>query len=229
LSWFYRSYFRVETTGVEHIPKTGRVLLVGNHAGGVAIDAAMVSTSLVLDMEPPRLCHGMADKFLSKIPFLNEWMQHSGMMTGVPEHAIRILESERPLLVFPEGHHGTAKLYKDRNTLVDFGTGFMRMALATKSPIVPFAFLGAGDALPTIANLERIGRLFGVPYIPVTAYLVPFPRPAKMSIRYGKPLKFQGRGDEDDLIVQRKVDQVKEAIAALLREGLDEQKAERAS
>ena len=55
---------------------------------------------------------------------------------------------DRLVLVFPEGARGTAKLYKDRNSLVEFGTGFIRLALKTKSPIVPVAVLGGGEAFP---------------------------------------------------------------------------------
>ena len=58
-------------------------------------------------------------------------------------------------MVFPEGARGTAKLYKERYSLVHFGTGFVRLALKTKTPIVPFGFLGGGEAMPTIANAVR--------------------------------------------------------------------------
>lgn len=60
LGWFYRRYFRVEVSGIEHVPATGRAMLVGNHSGGVAIDCAMVLCSLLMEMEPPRLALGMA-------------------------------------------------------------------------------------------------------------------------------------------------------------------------
>jgi 1-acyl-sn-glycerol-3-phosphate acyltransferase len=46
-------------------------------------------------------------------------------------------------MVFPEGARGTAKLYKERHSLVRFGTGFIRLALETRCPIIPFAFDGA--------------------------------------------------------------------------------------
>ena len=39
----------------------------------------------------------------------------------------------------------TPKLAKDADSLVDIGTGFMRLALETKTPIVPFAFVGGGE------------------------------------------------------------------------------------
>ena len=68
----------------------------------------------------------------------------------------------------PRGREGTAKLFPERNSLVEFGTGFLRLALKTKTPIIPFGFLGGGEAIPTVANAYAIGKLLGVPYIPVT-------------------------------------------------------------
>ena len=62
LAFFYRHYFRVKAVGVEHVPKRGRAMLVGNHSGGYAIDGAMVITSMLLEMDPPRLAQGMAEK-----------------------------------------------------------------------------------------------------------------------------------------------------------------------
>ena len=53
-------------SGLEHVPARGRAMLVGNHSGGVALDGAMVLASLLLEMEPPRLGQGMAEKFLNQ-------------------------------------------------------------------------------------------------------------------------------------------------------------------
>jgi 1-acyl-sn-glycerol-3-phosphate acyltransferase len=219
LGWMYRNYFRVTTSGVEHVPKRGRAMLVGNHSGGYAIDGAMVLASMLLEMNPPRLAQGMAEKFLNEMPVASLWTSRVGQLTGLPEHAIRLLEDERLLMVFPEGARGTAKLYKDRWSLVGFGTGFMRLALQTKTPIVPLAFIGGGDVLPTVMNLYRIGKLFGAPYIPVTPYLLPVPLPRPCSIIYGEPMRFDGKGDEDDEHIEALVRQVKDRIASLMEQG----------
>jgi 1-acyl-sn-glycerol-3-phosphate acyltransferase len=219
LTFFYRRYFRVRCRGIENIPARGRAMLVGNHSGGVAIDGAMVITSAFLEKEPPRLVQGMADKFLNRFPFLSLWTSRTGQFTGLPEHALRLLEDGRLLLVFPEGARGTAKLYRQRDTLVDFGTGFMRLALRTRTPVVPFAFLGGGSALPTVYNAYTLGRLLGVPYVPLTPWLLPLPLPARLEVRYGAPLHFEGSGDEEDEVVQRHVETVKAAIVRLMHEG----------
>ena len=219
LAAFYRYYFRVKCFGVEHVPPRGRAMLVGNHSGGYAVDGAMLITSMFLEMNPPRLAQGMAEKFINQFPFASTWTSRTGQFTGLPEHARQLLEDDRLLMVFPEGARGTAKLYRERYSLVEFGTGFVRLALQTRSPIVPVGILGGGTAVPTIANLYRLGRLVGVPYIPITPYLLPLPLPAPVEFHYGEPLVFTGTGDEDDEVIAGYVEQVKSSIAGLIERG----------
>ena len=218
-AWIYRYYFKVDVFGIDNVPSRGKAILVGNHSGGVAIDGAMVMGSMLLDAEPPRLPHGMIDKFIHEFPGASQFMSRTGQFTGNPDQAIRLLRADRLILVFPEGARGTAKLAKDADSMVGFGTGFMRLALETKSPIVPFGFVGGGEALPTIANLKRLGRLFGVPYVPITKWIVLVPKPTRFQLLYGKPMYFEGTGHERDEVVAAMVDQVKERIRALIRQG----------
>jgi 1-acyl-sn-glycerol-3-phosphate acyltransferase len=219
LAAMYRWYFSVDTRGIENVPARGRAMLVGNHSGGIAIDGAMVVASCLLEMDPPRLAQGMAEKFLARFPFVSEWTSRTGQLTGLPEHAERLLEDERLLMVFPEGARGTAKLFSERYSLVEFGSGFVRLALRTRSPIVPFAVLGGGEAFPTVANGYKLGRLLGVPYVPIVAYGVPVPLPAKIEIEYAPPMVFSGTGNENDEIVFGYVDKVKQVIAQMLERG----------
>jgi 1-acyl-sn-glycerol-3-phosphate acyltransferase len=220
LAWLYRNYFDVTVRGIENVPSKGRAMLIGNHSGGLALDAAIVMGSMILEAEPPRLVQAMVDKFLGRLPFAGNFTNQMGHLIGLPEHALELLEDERLLMVFPEGHRGTAKLYGDRNSLVKFGTGFMRLALQTGSPIVPFAFVGGGEAIPTIANLERPAKLLGLPYLPMTPYILPIPRPVPLELYYGEPMHFEGTGNEEDKVVADYVEQVKVRIAELIDRGV---------
>jgi 1-acyl-sn-glycerol-3-phosphate acyltransferase len=215
----YRHYFSVKVFDVGRIPPRGRAMLVGNHSGGVSIDGAMVVAASFFELDPPRLAQGMVDKFIGSVPFASVWAGRTGQFAGLPEHAARLLEDERLVLVFPEGVRGTAKLFAERHSLVGFGTGFMRMALKTRSPIIPFGFLGGGEAMPTVANAYALGKLLGLPYIPITPYGVPLPLPAMLQIRFGEPLLFAGDGTEDDEVILGHVDAVKGAIASLIADG----------
>ncbi len=219
LAFLYKNYFGVRSEGLQNVPPRGRAILVGNHSGGIALDAAMVITSCFLELDPPRLAQGMAEKFINRLPIASVWASRCGQFTGLPEHAQQLLEHDRLLLVFPEGARGTAKLWKERWSLVEFGSGFMRLALRTRSPIVPFAFIGGGDAIPTVSNLYKVGKLLGVPYLPVTPWLLPLPRPAKLEVHYGEPLRFESTGSEDDDVIQGHVEKVKSSIVSLIEKG----------
>ena len=229
LGFLYRTYFRVQAFGVVNVPDRCRAMLLGNHSGGVAIDGMMVIASMLLEKEPPRLAQGMAEKFLAGLPVASLWSSRTGQFTGLPEHAIRLLEDDRLLLVFPEGARGTAKLYKDRYSLVDFGTGFMRMALKTKTPIVPFGFLGGGAAIPTVHNSRTLGKWVGAPYVPITPYGAAIPMPVQLEVHYGEPLVFTGTGNEEDAVIHGYVDQVKAKVAGLIESGRQARRARKHS
>lgn len=219
LGFLYHRYFSVGVMGIEHVPSHGRAMLVGNHSGGVAVDGAMVISSMFFEMEPPRLAQGMVEKFINRFPIASLWTSRTGQFTGLPEHASRLLEDDRLLMVFPEGARGTAKLYHERNSLVQFGSGFMRLALKTKTPIIPLGFVGGGEAIPTIFNSVNLGRLMGVPYIPITPYLIAAPLPVRLEITYGQAMTFSGTGSEEDETIAHYVDEVKAQIAQLIEAG----------
>jgi 1-acyl-sn-glycerol-3-phosphate acyltransferase len=222
----YRYYFSVRARGVEHVPARGRAMLVGNHSGGIPIDATMVIACCLLEVDPPRLAQGMVERFLNRFPVASLWASRTGQFTGSPEHAERLLNDDRLLLVFPEGSRGTAKLFRDRYSLVHFGSGFMRLALKTRAPIVPFVVLGASEAFPTVVNAYRLGRVLGIPYVPIVPYGLPIALPVKVEIEFGAPLHFAGTGNEDDAVVAGYVDQVKSTISEMLERGTRRRRGE---
>ena len=222
LSLAYRHYFRVSVRGIENIPDKGGALLIGNHSGGVPVDAPLVFTSAFLEHNPPRFVHAMVEYFAQKWPFVSPLFSRTGQLTGLPEHALRLLGDGRLVLAFPEGARGTGKLYRDRYKLVRFGTGFVRMALAAQVPIIPFAFIGGEEAVPTLMRLKRLGRLLGAPYIPVPMQLAPIPIPVTCQIYYGKPIHFEGDGSESDEVIAEYADIVKQRIASMVAHGLSE-------
>jgi 1-acyl-sn-glycerol-3-phosphate acyltransferase len=223
----YRHYFRVETYGMENLPD-GRALLISNHAGQVAIDAAMIGTAMVLEREPPRIVRGMGEYWLPTVPFVNEIMSRTGSVVGTPKNCIDLLRVEEAVIAFPEGIRGMNKLFSERYRLQPFGFGFMRLALATKAPIVPIAVVGSEEQAPSIANLSGLGRLLGMPAFPITLtwpLLGPLgllPLPVKYRIYFGKPLRFEGDPDDEDAVIERKVKRVVNTIQSMLDAGLRE-------
>lgn len=229
VTFFYKYYFRCECKGIENVPE-GKVLLIANHSGSFPFDAAMIITSMIIDKNPPRMIHGMVERFAPTLPFFNFFMFRSGQVVGTPDNCQRLLEDDEGILVFPEGTAGITKNFSKRYQLQEFGNGFMRIALSTKTPIVPVALIGAEEQAPTLYNAKFIGKLFGFPAFPLTPtfpWIFPFgilPYPVKYRIYFGEPLFFKGDPEDDDEKISLKVKKVKSTIQAMIHKGLSERK-----
>jgi len=225
----YRYYFRVETSGIEHVP-AGRVLVVANHAGQLPFDGAMLGAALLLEADPPRIARPMGEYWIPNLPWVSIAAARTGALVGTPSNCAHMLENGECVTVFPEGVRGMNKLFSQRYRLQRFGMGFMRLALETNSPIVPVGIVGSEEQQPGLANLGRIAKLLGMPAFPITAtfpWLGPLgllPLPVKYHIRFGEPLQFTGDATDEDGVIEEKVDRVKAAISELLEQGRRERR-----
>ena len=222
----HRGYFRSVVRGVENIPR-GRALIVANHSGQLPLDGMMIAASMMLDADPPRLPRAMVERWTVELPFVSALFPRVGQVLGSPENARRLLERGESLIVFPEGARGISKSYRERYQLTEFGLGFMRLALQTRTPIVPVSVVGAEEQYISIANARWLARLFGMPAFPIIPQLLIgaiLPLPVRYRIRYGRPLYFEGDPDADDRIIEAKVMSVRERIEAQLAKDLDERR-----
>ena len=220
----YRYYFRVEVAGIENLPE-GRVIVIANHAGQLPFDAAMLGLALLMEARPPRIARGMGEYWIPQLPWVSVVAARTGTLVGTPQNCIHMLENGECVLAFPEGVRGMNKLFSQRYQLQRFGTGFMRLALETDTPIVPVAIVGSEEQHPSFANLEGVARMFGAPALPITPtfpWLGPLgllPLPVKYHIYFGEPLRFDGEASDEDANIDAKVDEVKAKIAGLLARG----------
>lgn len=222
---FHRRYFRAEATGLEHVPDEGRVILVGNHSGQLAYDGMLVGSTLFFDKEPPRFARAMIEHFFIQTPMVGKFMTRMGQLTGVQENATRILtEEEGTVLVFPEGARGGGRVWADRYQVLGFSQGFLRLAKRTKTPIVPFAFIGGEEMCPSFSRNEPIAKLLGMPYVPLVPWILPLPAPVKVYVHFGAPMVFEGTGDEEDDVILPMVRQVEHAVSELIAQGLSQRK-----
>lgn len=217
--WLYRRYFRVVTHGLENVP-TGRCLFISNHSGQVPIDGMLITIALLLELEPPRLIRGMVERWAPSLPFVSTFFSRCGQVTGDIHNAKNLLERGESVMVFPEGVTGIGKTIFNRYELQNFGTGFVRLAMETKTPIIPIGVIGCEEALPSLNKLSPLAKKMGIPFIPVIP-TGPIPLPTKVTLRFGKPIHFDGNPDEPDSEVRKKVDSVKDAIRTELKAGLE--------
>ncbi len=217
--FFYRHYFRVQSRGLENVP-SGRCLLIGNHSGQLPIDGLIVAAAMALDAEPPRYVHAMIERFFAGVPFVNVGMTRVGQQIGLPQHCERLLtRDDAAVLVFPEGQRGSGKVVWKRYQLMGFGQGFLRLALRTGTPIVPFGFVGGEEMAMSFSRMEPIAKRIGLPYLPLSPTILPLPLPARCVLTVGQPLYFEGTGNEEDHVIVEMVDQVKASIRDLIASG----------
>lgn len=224
LSWFYKNYFRVETFGAENVPE-GRMMVIANHSGQLPFDGAMIITAFLLEPAIPRLLRAMAERWTAEIPFICTLLARIGQVVGSPSTCHTLLKREEGVIVFPEGVKGISKLFSERYQLASFGSGFMRIALAAKAPIVPVALIGAEEQAPAVANFLPLAKSLGLPALPIIfPQIIPWPLPVKYRIYIGEPLHFSGDGTEDDDEINEMVRITKNHIQEMINAGLKARK-----
>lgn len=226
-AFLHRFYFRSQVFGAEKVPD-GRVLVIANHSGQIPIDGVLIGASLMLDAEPPRFPRSMVERWSADLPFISVVFPRCGQVVGSPDNARRLLQNEEALLVFPEGARGISKTYDKRYQLERFGLGFMRLALETGTPIVPVGVVGGEEQLASIANVESLAKLFGMPAFPIIPQLflgLAFPLPTRYRLHFGEPMYFEGDPDDDDAVIDEKVQQVRGAIQGIVNEALEQRDA----
>lgn len=224
--FLHRRYFRTQVNGLDYIPP-GRVMLVSNHSGQLPFDGLIIAAAMLFDAKAPRLLRAMIERFVPTLPYASYLFSRWGQIVGTPENCTRLLEDEEAILVFPEGARGVSKAYTQRYQLQDFGLGFMRLALATKSPIVPVAVVGAEEQAPAF-NLRPLAKILGVPAFPMMPFPPFFPAiplPSRYYLYFGEPLCFVGHPDDDDEQIEQMVKHVRFSIESMLRVGLKARKS----
>ncbi len=234
--FFYRRYWRVRTDGIDHVPATGPVLVVGNHSGGIPLDATMIVTALDLDHPQHRLLRFLYDKFVAGMPFVGEFYDRMGAVVASYDNARTLLERGDAVGLFPEGVEGVAKGIGRRYQLQRFRTGFIRLSLELQVPIVPVAVVGAEETYPVIAKWQpaTLTKLLNVPYVPVTPLFPLFglfglvPLPTRWHIRFGTPLQLY-QGGRHDPADRRTVTRLSEDVRRMIQQMVHTLLAERTS
>ncbi len=223
--FLYRVWWRVTLSGVENVPNEGRALLVANHSGVLPWDGAMIKHGIAREHPGRRHARMLVLDMFTTLPFLQPWLRHLGEVRACPENAERLLFRDELVGVFPEGIKGVGKPFAERYRLARFGRGgFVRLALKTRSRVVPVTVVGAEEIHPMIGRADFIGRPLGFPYFPITPtfpLLGPLgfiPLPSKWWIDFGKPIAFDYPAEIADrpMIVNELADKVRKTMQAMI-------------
>lgn len=235
LTFLYETYWRIETTGVKNIPAQGGTLLVSNHSGQLPWDAAMIGTAVWNEHPSQRLVRSLYSPWFASLPFISAMFMKLGHAVSTVENGSRLLKQAELVAVFPEGHDGMGKLYKDRYQLTRFGRGgFVKMALSTGAPIIPVSIVGAEETYISLAKSETAARIMGVPYFSITPafpWLGPLglvPLPTKWYIDFGAPILTNEFGPDaaaDLLLIAELRDQVRGTVQDMVNGRLAERKS----
>ncbi|GAB3417057.1 lysophospholipid acyltransferase family protein [Flindersiella endophytica] len=222
----FRTWFRTEVRGIEHIPDEGGALIVANHSGTLPLDGLMTMVAVHDEHPSSRHVRMLGADLIFKTPFVSEFARKTGTTLACTEDAERLLGSGELVSVFPEGFKGIGKPFSERYKLQRFGRGgFVASALRTGVPIIPCSIVGAEEAYPMIANLAPLARLFGLPYLPITptfpwlGALGLVPLPSKWLIEFGEPVQtstFPPDAADDPTVVFDLTDQIRETIQRTL-------------
>lgn len=216
----YERWFRVDSRGIENLPRAGGAILAANHSGTLPFDAAMIWADVARRTDPPRVVRPVMDHFVGELPLVGTLFARVGGIGGSRGNMRVMLESGELLLVFPEGTGGIGKPFRERYRLQEWRVGHAELAIRYGVPIVPVAVVGAEEQLPQLAKLPL--RLFGAPYLPVPATLLPLP--VRYHILYGSPIAVAERWSpdqaDDPAVTATAARAVRDAVEALLAEGL---------
>jgi 1-acyl-sn-glycerol-3-phosphate acyltransferase len=222
----FKSWFRVEVSGIENLPVSGGALVVANHAGVLPFDGLMTAVAVHDNHPTHRDLRLLAADMVFDMPMVGQAARKAGHTMACTADAHRLLTAGELTAVFPEGYKGLGKHFNDRYKLQRFGRGgFVSAALRTGAPIVPCSIVGSEEIYPMITDVKLLARLLGLPYFPITPFFPlagpagMVPLPSKWYIQFGEPIEttdYDESAAEDPMITFELTDQVRETIQQTL-------------
>ena len=233
------TWFRPDIRGLDRIPATGPVLLVGNHSGGnVAPDTLALTLAFYRRFGVERPFFQLAHHLVMRAPWLS-LLRKYGTVEASWEHARAAFDMGAAVLVYPGGDW-EAHRPSWQGSRIEFAgrEGFVRLALTAGVTIVPVVSIGGQETAlfltrgERLAQALRLDKLFRLKVLPVSLALPwgldvgdlfgHIALPAKITIQVLEPIDLRERfGPTPD------VDAVYEAITALMQRTLDELAVER--
>lgn len=128
--------YRVKYIGLENIPKTGKIILAGNHTSNLDALLLMSSTRRTIHfLAKIELFKGIKKYFFNNFGIIP--VDRSKKNPEAIKKAKEYLEKECVIGIFPEG-----TINKTNDIIMPFKKGAVRIAKETDSYIIPFSITG---------------------------------------------------------------------------------------
>ncbi|HSQ00043.1 MAG TPA: 1-acyl-sn-glycerol-3-phosphate acyltransferase [Candidatus Dormibacteraeota bacterium] len=240
LAWLLaRFWFRADVRGLEKIPSTGPVLLVGNHSGGnMTPDTTVFVLAFTAYFGAERPFYQLAHSLVMSLPPL-AWLRKFGTVVASPANAARALAKGAAVLVYPGGDYEVHRpSWESAKVDFDGRKGFIRTAHRHNVPLVPVVAVGGQETALFLSRGERLARLLRldralrVKVLPISLALPwglnvgdlfgHLPLPAKLTIEVLDPIDVRKRfGARPDWNAAYRV------VVATMQQALDRLQAER--
>ncbi|MCH9710534.1 MAG: acyltransferase family protein [Actinomycetia bacterium] len=208
---------------IENVPRQ-RALLVGNHTVMGMLDSPLMCAEL---WERGVVVRSLGDHAHFKVPIWREVLTACGVVDGTRAITSELMRRGEVILVYPGGGREVAKRKGEKYRLIwKERMGFARLAIEHGYTIVPFAAVGAEEAVDIMIDGDNpllaptrlfVEKVLGSPEVmPVTRGIgmTPFPRPERQYYWFGEPIPtepFKGQ-QADDAVVRLVREQTKEAV-----------------
>ncbi|MFO0750314.1 MAG: 1-acyl-sn-glycerol-3-phosphate acyltransferase [Myxococcota bacterium] len=199
--------FRLEVHGLENVPATGGALLVGSHNGGLMVTDSLFTVAAIAErFGPERRVYALAHDLVLYDRVAHRIGGQVGILRAGHESGSHALRAGHLVLVYPGSDMDSMRAWKDRFKVeLAHRTGFIRLALHERVPIVPVLATGTHEQWivltrgETLAKRLGLGRLLRTKVFPI-ALALPFglsfgllpylPLPAQTTIAFGPPLSW---------------------------------------
>jgi 1-acyl-sn-glycerol-3-phosphate acyltransferase len=223
-------YFRATTMGAEHIPP-GRALIVTSHSGVVPWDALLLVSEIY--RLTGRFSWNAGHRLWGRHASLKNLLVPTGMVLGGRADFEKLLRLDELCMIFADAGEGNRRAYyldserykvKPQKGFAPGCGGYVKLALRTRSPVVPVAIVGTEEIHYCVGEIPQLAEYLGVPFFPLVASLAPLP--AHVYLRFGEPICFDARPEaaNDQGVVDRLNEQVRTALQALIDDTLRHRK-----
>lgn len=232
MRWLGERWFRWRVEGAHNLSAAGPALLVGNHNGGLFTwDALLIFVAIWDRFGPERALYSLGHDVLQFDPTLSRYGRRIGALRASHEEAERAFEAGHLVLVYPGSDFDSCRSFRDRSRIVFANrTGFIRLALRNRVPIIPVVSAGAQEQFIVLTRGDGIARALGLgkllrahvfpialalPWGLTSGFFPHIPLPTQITLSFLPPIRWDDlppEAEHDEAVVRRCYEEVERTM-----------------